>query len=249
MKSNINKLIKYIKDIDNKKRFKNVCKNIDYANFANSNGMTPLMVSTGHLKGYHAFEILDMLLKHTVYIDDTDNFGRTALTIACRYGDQKLSYICIKMILKHNVDVNKTDAFGWTPLMHLLDGDYNNNVKESIKVLLVAGADINVLSADGRKTPLLIACKYTRSDLFFINVLITLGANIDGRDKYGNTPLLWIIKRRDVNNYNTYNMVKCLIKLGANVKAMDKNNVSVLDLLKLSKDSDNSNKLIKMINK
>ena len=49
-----------------------------------------------------------------------------------------------------------------------------------------------------------------RGDFKMVNLLIDLGAEIDGRDGDSMTPIMWAVKRNHIN------IVTCLIARGAN---------------------------------
>lgn len=87
--------------------------------------------------------------------DEKDSFGRTALMLAAKQGDDNQ----IKLLLKSKADVNLTDSEGWTALMYAVR--YSEKT-ECTSLLINAGADIKKKNKYGQ-TALSIASSYNNN--------------------------------------------------------------------------------------
>lgn len=95
-------------------------------------------------------------------------------------------------------------------------GDQLKNVKE----LVEAGANVNTLGYSGY-TPL--ANAVIRNQLDIAAYLLSKGADVNGKDRGGWTPLFWTSI-----HHNNIKMVELLVENGADVNATDKSGNSVL---------------------
>jgi ankyrin repeat protein len=88
----------------------------------------------------------------------------------------------VRILVRHGAAINGMEGGGalWMAV--------SRNRKGVAKALIAAGADVNV-AGDGGLTPLALAA--IRGDATFSAYLIDRGANLDVRDKFGKTPVLW----------------------------------------------------------
>ena len=159
----------------------------------------------GHL------EVVQMLLDHGALVDSENQDGWTPLLYAARYGHAKVVKLLldknadakhqtkdernalhlatfdghaeiIKMFLDKDVPVNVIDSWGDSPLLNAA-----NTNDEAVKLLLDAGADVNVKKNPQMKTPLHNAAQYGRVEM--VKMLLAKGADVNARDSEGETPL------------------------------------------------------------
>ncbi|XP_055848447.1 uncharacterized protein LOC129913682 [Episyrphus balteatus] len=182
-------------------------------------------------------EILEMLLERRVDIEATDGFGRTPLhlTISHKYSkydkfindynDEELNYAhayllayppnievrteMAKILLAKGANVHAETIMDSATPLHIA---CEEGFASIIEVLLEYQADVNYLSVDG--TPFHIAA--TNDNEFVIEMLLANKANIDLKNRYGNTAL------HIATECDSKNVLKTLLKNGANVNSRDK---------------------------
>jgi len=92
------------------------------------------------------------------------------------------------------------------------DEIYINHVYDKASYYLKKGADPNkFIYINGIKTPIIFIAKVTK----IIQLFLDYGANVNSTDEYGNNFLLEILKFEDVNLNVRLNIIKLLIKAGA----------------------------------
>ena len=92
-------------------------------------------------------------------VDELDSTGRTAMWVACRYGDYKIA----KILLDHGASVHTTTKELGVPLLLRACGDSWRHV-DVAKMLLERGADVNQTDAAGW-TPLMHAVMARNTEL------------------------------------------------------------------------------------
>lgn len=113
----------------------------------------------------------------------------------------------VKLLLKADAQPKVRDNWGGTPLLWASE---EGNV-EIVKMLIQAGADVNEGDHDGL-TPLMAAANLdTPNHIQTTRVLISSKANIQAKNKKGDTALMY-----SLNNFRTEN-VRALIASGADV--------------------------------
>ena len=100
--------------------------------------------------------------------------GRNALHLATFDGHAEI----IKMFLDKDVPVNVIDSWGDSPLLNAA-----NTNDEAVKLLVDAGADVNVKKNPQMKTPLHNAAQYGRVEM--VKMLLAKGADVNARDSEG----------------------------------------------------------------
>jgi uncharacterized protein len=98
-------------------------------------------------------EILKLILAAGPDLKSTNRFGGTALIPACHRGHVE----AVKMLLTTAIDKDHVNNLGWTALMEaVVLGDGGLRHTEVVRLLVAAGADVNIPDRDGI-TPLLHA--------------------------------------------------------------------------------------------
>jgi serine/threonine-protein phosphatase 6 regulatory ankyrin repeat subunit B len=116
-----------------------------------------------------------------------------------------LNLVSDLIVLGANLDWQGEDNDGYTPLHFATE--YGED--EIVKMLIDAGADVNVQSDWNGSTPLYWAAKYKR--LGIVKILIDAKAYLDVQDVWGNTPL----HMATVNGY--IEVVRMLVEAGAKI--------------------------------
>jgi uncharacterized protein len=172
------------------------------ANSANLDGQTALLAvaRTGNV------EAADLLVKAGAKVDARENFGgQTALMWASARRLPKM----MQYLISKGADVNargtardyqrhvqaegrpkNLDSGGFTPLLYAA----RENCIECVKVLLGAGADINLPDPDG-VSPLLLSIMNANWDIS--KHLIAAGADVNQWDIFGEAPLFTVLGNRN----------------------------------------------------
>jgi len=137
--------------------------------------------------------------------------GQTLLHDAAMAGEAELAAV----LVRSGSDPDAKELEGHTPL-------YRASTGEVARVLLAAGASVDVPSGPTRGTPLHQAAR--RGSVSVATALLDHGANVDARDSKGQTPL-----RRAVN-CRKLQLVQLFVRRGANPHAGDNRGVTPLDV-------------------
>jgi uncharacterized protein len=160
-------------------------------------------------------DIVRLLLGRGASVETADSRGRTPLIASI---DQGFSDVA-RVLIQHRANVNAQDARGWTPLIHaasvkdrailklLLEKGADPNVRnktgyaalmyasddpDMCKILLDKGANVDIRGADDDVTPLIKAS--VEGEYRVVEELLKRKADVNARDKDGNTALHWALK-------------------------------------------------------
>jgi hypothetical protein len=131
--------------------------------------------------------------------DDSEEYVNPPLHNAGKQGNLPLTLL----LIRHGADVSERAAYilyeddfeteipevGPTPLHACARGSDPNVAAEIARVLLQAGAEVNKVEQSSGQTPLHAATQQPKGMLPFVKLLIECGADINARDKGGQTPL------------------------------------------------------------
>ncbi|XP_034251058.1 ankyrin repeat domain-containing protein 17 isoform X2 [Thrips palmi] len=173
-------------------------------------GISPLMLAAmnGHTAAVKL--LLDMGSDINAQIETNRN---TALTLACFQGRHEV----VSLLLDRKANVEHRAKTGLTPLMEAASGGY----VEVGRVLLDKGADVNAPPVpSSRDTGLTIAAD--KGHCRFVELLLTRGAQVEVKNKKGNSPL-WLAA-----NGGHLNVVELLFNAGADIDSQDNRKVSCL---------------------
>ena len=91
-------------------------------------------------------EILKLILTAGPDLKSTNRFGGTALIPACHRGHVE----AVKLLLTTDIDKDHVNNLGWTALMEaVVLGDGGARHAEIVRLLVAAGADLNIPDRDG----------------------------------------------------------------------------------------------------
>jgi len=172
-------------------------------------------------------------------IDETDNEGRTALTVAIRHGNKAI----VKFMLERGAAVNGyVDSNGWSPLMQAivyapfitaeLDAKNQTTIttpmptppniqNEIIELLLNHGASMEGTDRNG-ETVLTLATQQGRASI--VKQLIKHGAAIDRQNLAGQTALMLSCRDGDQK------LVGFLVQSGADISIRDNRGQTARDM-------------------
>ena len=149
-------------------------------NKTGTNGSTALMNTVDGFE--NDIECARHLIKIGANVNAANVKGETALMKAATKGSLPM----IKLLLESGADVNVANQNGSTAL---ISASSSKDGTDIVKVLVVAGANVNQTDTNG-KSPFMAAS--LKCNLSTVNILINLGADVNGAEKLGFTPLLWI---------------------------------------------------------
>ena len=105
---------------------------------------------------------------------------------------------------------NAKNGSGLTPLQYAMKHGAKD---DTIRALVMAGADVNVCDSE-RTTPFLLAAKHCSTDI--VKIMINNGADVTVRDKNNSTAL-----HLAVEHNTSADVIAVLIEGGADVRALD----------------------------
>ena len=196
-----------------------VKKRADIKNATDKNGDTVFTLA------YNAenTEIIKMLIDMELVNkeDFHDKINHTSFTLASNAGNTKMMKMLMDMGAINVNDYNKKidDLF-----VKAIDNKYSCD-EFLLKRLLEAGANVNIKTGCYQKTPLMLAC--SNMHLQTVKLLLARGAQVNAKDKEGNTALIDTC-------YGDYchNKIKIIVSVllyrGAHVNATNNNKCTAL---------------------
>lgn len=175
-------------------------------------GQSKLHRVVNHSKSDGSMEILQMLIDFKASVNTKDILGNSPLiSAAADASDQAL-----QLLLANGADLSACNKNGENALIGAMRRRYVKDREKTIQLLLDAGADPNFRTKGGRETPFMVACDSRGVAPNDIRMLINAGADIDAKDKDGQTALMRVVN-------SSVPMVKFLIKAGAKLDLQDSN--------------------------
>ena len=174
----------------------------------NKDGRTPLHLASNH----PLYDVVALLITFGADVDAQDNDNMTPLLCAIESGR---SLVAAQLLLDYDANIHLQDKIGQTPL-HLAS---RRGLSDVVALLLRSGAHVDPRDNDN-KTPLLCALEDSR-DGTVPQLLLEHGASVSvrGNSKNGQTPL------HLASRHNLSDVVALLLKLGADVDALDNDRI------------------------
>jgi hypothetical protein len=135
------------------------------------------------------------------------------LHLAARHGRVEI----MGLLIEAGADPAAMDKRGRTPLMSAVQ----SRVPDAMRYLLENGADVN--ARDQLEGTALVRAGGSFGNLESVQVLLSVGADVNVQDKNGMTPLMWAARWGDAPR------VQALVKAGADVGARDSKGRTALD--------------------
>lgn len=143
-----------------------------------------------------------------IYLEIKNNDQKTALSLACEYGNIKL----VQILLYYKANLNN-----YMPI-HMAIKSGNIDI---IQLLIEYQIDLRLINFS-KENSLHIACKYNRYDI--LEILINYRMDLEVQDNQGYTPLL------TASYFNHYNCIKILLRNQANIQAIDNHKKNILHI-------------------
>ncbi len=151
-----------------------------------------------------------------VEIDAIGALGHNALMAAAYYGHRSI----VKILLEANANPNLLSdgddglGYGMSALMFAASSFFASNRAEIAKLLIAAGADVDLQGAKG-KTAMMYAAVAGSGYRACVEITIAAGANLDLRDDRGHTVLTLVAA---TENYPMFNL---LLQAGASTEGLE----------------------------
>lgn len=181
-------------------------------------GTSVLMVAAGRMKSIPLpktcgkicamMEVARMLIDGGVDVNAKDEYGNTALMIACRRNSSNFVSVLMEKVMESNVEVhvNEKDKFdGQTALMKLLDTNWNEDsdntdILKTLRMLLsFPGIDVDLQDFHGCTA---ISYSVRKKKFLSTEALLNHGADVNIRD----------FKGRSILQKCKCDDIKCMIK-------------------------------------
>lgn len=161
------------------------------------NSILHILVSKNHKKVLYQLLLKEIDFDFNMLNDEND----TPLSLACKRQD----VACVKMLLDKKADLNLTNLPYQRSIIFMLI-EFKNSLL--LNLALKYGINLNAVDSEGN-SPLLIAAK--TEELEIVELLLQNRANANSQNRGLITPLFYAV------TINNTNMVKLLLKYGANV--------------------------------
>lgn len=167
-------------------------------------------------------KMMEYLLSRGADVNIKDiSYGQTPLHIAVILNESNSYQKTIEVLLKNGADVNVPDRLGTTPFHKLVEKADFQTIEEFI---LNYKADVNVKKNCG-EIPLFKAIE--RNSVEIVQLLVRHGSDVNNTNTQNSSTLLHEACKNYGNDSSEYcktfntNIIKCLLKNGANINAFD----------------------------
>lgn len=244
---NFNKLMHLLFNKHESNRLKKIVKYVGCMHLKNANRMTPLMMAAKMARGEESLKILEYVLMNSNVndIDAQDVEGRSALMYAVMNVDTTSSAEACQLLVKRGASVDLLDDKGCNSIM-LYALSYTSGTSISVAQLLI-NSNVNIFesSTNNKLNAIMIACKryeFTR-DSTLITLLLNVGANINHKDKDGNTALMRLCKDDLDKNIG---LIKLFIDRKAKIDITNNDGQTVYDIL-FAQRNNKKNEIVEML--
>ncbi|MCF4969584.1 ankyrin repeat domain-containing protein [Nostoc sp. CMAA1605] len=142
---------------------------------------------------YGTLAEVQQALSNGIDVNAIGSNGQTALMYAANYGHIQVIQSLLNAGADPNILSDSDDGLGegMTALMQVAGSFFAGNRHEVVKLLVQAGADMNLRGLGG-KTALMYAANNGSGYIESVKTLVNLGADLDVRDDDGNTVLMQV---------------------------------------------------------
>lgn len=132
---------------------------------------------------------LKLLIAYKANVNAKDKLGETGLIFAAQRGYTDVA----KALIAAKADLNAKDNNNMTALMYACKGAYI----DTFNTILATNPQLNIQDLQGL-TALMYVCQRTKAPGLdeMVGALISKGADVNVKDKIGNTALVWAIKNK-----------------------------------------------------
>ena len=162
--------------------------------------------------------VCQTLVSNPVLVQERYTSDRTLLHEVAGQG----SLLIVEFLLHLGADPNARDQWGHTPLYFVGNASHGSNGADVVHVLAQSGANVNAQERLKHCTALHMAAR--RGNVPVAEALLDCGADIEMRDKLGDTPLHRAVKCGKTD------MVAFLLSRGADVHAEGKRGMTPLQV-------------------
>ena len=162
--------------------------------------------------------VCQTLVSEPLLVQERYAYGRTLLHEAAAQGSLRI----VEFLLQLGADPNARDQWGHTPLYFVGNASHRSNGADVVHVLAQNGANVNAQERLKHCTALHMAAR--RGNIPVAEALLDCGADIEKRDKLGDTPLHRAVKCGKTD------MVVFLLSRGADVLAEGKRGLTPLQV-------------------
>ena len=128
-------------------------------------------------------EMVKLLIERGANVNIKTQHGETILPAAMFDADLEI----VKLLINEGVDVNNFSKMGMTPLLFVTSVPESKRVIEVTKLLIEAGAKVNIKDKKLGMTPLMYASKIGNENI--VKILLKSGANLSQTNNKGETAL------------------------------------------------------------
>jgi len=147
---------------------------------------------------YNEIELIKLLLNYGANVNQQNIDGETVLF-------KTTNIDIIKLFIENGANVNILNVDKQNPLMYIIQKkglNVNNRMYDIVQLYIDNGININQLDIINNNIMLVIFEKDTRVSSKFIKLLINYGINVNQKNTFGFTPLVYAIKDDNIDNIN-----------------------------------------------
>ncbi|MBS7567048.1 ankyrin repeat domain-containing protein [Mucilaginibacter sp. Bleaf8] len=183
----------------------------------------------------------------------SDQYGRTALMLACEYPSAPM----VQLLANGGADVNFRSGNGETAVLYLLTKAVSNfgrgmsrdikDIREILRTLINQGLDLNAAVNNESDTALNIVCQagyLADLNTSLAEELVEAGCDINLPNASGKTPLMSFAER---GNENKYSIAELLLDNQADTTYADKNGNTALMYAAANTDKMSGKKIVSLI--
>ncbi|BCS83604.1 putative ankyrin repeat protein [Cotonvirus japonicus] len=201
---------------------------------------------TRHYEKYK--EIIKLFLDCDADINSLTKYNRTPQSLMLDYyikqkgQNEKVNEI-LNLFLETKINYNNYYNYNNYGLLQLASHSHEFNMTDIVVKLVKYGADVNLINSEGESALLIAARTGKCENLYFISLLLSLGANVNIQDSRDTTCLKYAIKFRNLE------MIELLLEHGADTNLIDciRNNILSYIFSNGRIQNENDLKIIKLL--